>query len=129
MKQPDLIDQHVGRRIRMRRVMIGMSQAELGDRLNLTFQQVQKYERGVNRVGASKLHTICRALDVPVSFMFEGLPGAAGVTGLPLWFMDFLGTPAGQRIAAAIGLIDDPDIREKFAALIESVAARIGKKA
>lgn len=74
------IDVHVGSRIRLRRTLMGMSQERLGEALGLTFQQVQKYERGVNRVGASRLYDLSRVLDVPISFFFDdmadGAPGA-----------------------------------------------------
>src|SRR5437763_2789579 len=68
------IDQHVGSRIRLRRTLMGMSQERLGEALGLTFQQVQKYERGVNRVGASRLFDLSRVLDVPISFFFDDMP-------------------------------------------------------
>jgi len=68
------VDRHVGQRIRARRKMIGLSQSTLADALGLTFQQVQKYENGANRVSASKLYETARCLDVPVSYFFEGLP-------------------------------------------------------
>ncbi len=71
---PSPIDVHVGTRIRLRRTLLGMSQERLGDSLGLTFQQVQKYERGANRVGASRLFDLSRVLDVPVSFFFDDLP-------------------------------------------------------
>ncbi|MGH6853068.1 MAG: helix-turn-helix domain-containing protein, partial [Methylocella sp.] len=73
-KIPNPIDRHVGGRVRMRRVMLGMSQEKLGDALGLTFQQVQKYEKGTNRIGASRLQQISRTLDVPPAFFFEGAP-------------------------------------------------------
>ncbi len=76
---PHPIDVHVGFRVRLRRNLLGMSQEKLGRAIGLTFQQIQKYERGVNRVGASRLFHLSRALDVPVSFFFEDLsPAAAG---------------------------------------------------
>lgn len=71
-KSPSAIDFHVGSRIRMRRLMVGMSQEKLGERLGITFQQVQKYEKGTNRVGSGRLHEIGRILGVPVSYFFEG---------------------------------------------------------
>jgi transcriptional regulator with XRE-family HTH domain len=73
---PRPIDIHVGSRIRLRRTLLGMSQERLGDALGLTFQQVQKYERGLNRVGASRLFDLARVLDVPISFFFDDLPDA-----------------------------------------------------
>lgn len=72
--RPSPIDVHVGSRIRLRRTLLGMSQERLGDQLGLTFQQIQKYERGVNRVGASRLFDLARVLDVPISFFFDDMP-------------------------------------------------------
>lgn len=72
-KSPNMIDLHVGARVRMRRVLIGMSQEKLGEALDLTFQQVQKYEKGLNRIGASRLYQIARVLGVPVSYFYDGL--------------------------------------------------------
>ena len=72
--KPNPIDVHVGARIRLRRTLLGMSQERLGEALGLTFQQVQKYERGVNRVGASRLFDLSRVLDVPISFFFDDMP-------------------------------------------------------
>jgi transcriptional regulator with XRE-family HTH domain len=71
--KPNPIDVHVGSRIRLRRTLLGMSQEKLGDAIGLTFQQVQKYERGANRVGASRLYDLSRVLDVPVSFFFDDI--------------------------------------------------------
>ena len=80
--RPSPIDVHVGSRIRLRRTLLGMSQERLGDQLGLTFQQVQKYERGINRVGASRLFDLARVLDVPISFFFDDMPdGLAGSIG------------------------------------------------
>ena len=73
-KSPNPIDRYVGARVRMRRMMLGMSQEKLGDALGLTFQQVQKYEKGANRIGASRLQHIAVIFQVPVSFFFEGAP-------------------------------------------------------
>src|ERR1700734_2325909 len=83
--RPSPIDIHVGSRIRLRRTLLGMSQERLGDSLGLTFQQVQKYERGVNRVGASRLFDLSRVLDVPISFFFDDMPDslAANFGGVP----------------------------------------------
>jgi transcriptional regulator with XRE-family HTH domain len=80
--RPSPIDVHVGTRIRLRRTLLGMSQERLGEALGLTFQQVQKYERGVNRVGASRLFDLSRVLDVPISFFFDDMPDSlAGAYG------------------------------------------------
>ena len=77
-KAPNPVDQHVGSRVRMRRMMLAMSQTDLGNALGLTFQQVQKYERGTNRISASRLQHICHILQVPVAFLFEGAPSVPG---------------------------------------------------
>ena len=76
--RPSPIDVHVGGRVRLRRTLLGMSQEKLGDALGLTFQQVQKYERGVNRIGASRLFDLSRVLDVPIGFFFDDMPDALG---------------------------------------------------
>ena len=86
--KPNPIDVHVGSRVRLRRTLLGMSQEKLGDAIGLTFQQVQKYERGANRVGASRLFELSRVLDVPVSFFFDELAaesagGAASASANP----------------------------------------------
>ena len=81
-KAPNPIDKHVGSRVRMRRMMMSMSQEKLGDALSLTFQQVQKYEKGTNRVGASRLQAISNVLGVPISFFFQQEPGALNLDGI-----------------------------------------------
>ncbi len=78
--RPSPIDVHVGSRVRLRRTLLGMSQEKLGEALGLTFQQVQKYERGVNRIGASRLFDLARVLDVPIGFFFDDMPDAMGGT-------------------------------------------------
>src|SRR5256885_15946505 len=88
--RPSPIDVHVGSRIRLRRTLLGMSQERLGEALGLTFQQVQKYERGVNRVGASRLFDLSRVLDVPISFFFDDMPDSLASA---------YGGPAGRRPA------------------------------
>src|SRR3954464_10767035 len=105
-KAPNPIDKHVGSRVRMRRMMLSMSQEKLGDALGLTFQQVQKYEKGTNRIGASRLQQISNILQVPVSFFFEGAPNMPGHTGSggmseapsPAYVSDFLATSDGLSL-------------------------------
>ncbi len=100
-KAPNPVDKYVGSRVRMRRIMLGMSQEKLGEALGLTFQQVQKYEKGTNRVGASRLQQISEILQVPVSFLFDGGPsGSANADGFgegasPTYVSDFLATVRG----------------------------------
>ena len=77
-KKPNPVDAHVGSRVRLRRMLLGMSQERLGESMGLTFQQVQKYEKGVNRIGASRLFQISKILDVPVQFFFEEAPHIPG---------------------------------------------------
>src|ERR671914_1569018 len=78
-KAPNPIDRHVGSRVRMRRMIVGMSQEKLGESLGLTFQQVQKYEKGTNRIGASRLQQISKVLGVPIEFFFEGAPNVGSL--------------------------------------------------
>jgi transcriptional regulator with XRE-family HTH domain len=87
LSDPNPVDIHVGKRLRQRRTFVGMTQEQLGAALGITFQQIQKYERGANRIGASRLFDICRILDVPPQFFFEAMPengGAAAVSALSL---------------------------------------------
>src|ERR1700694_4083141 len=97
-KTPNPIDIHVGSRVRMRRLMLGMSQTKLADALGLTFQQVQKYEKGTNRTGASRLYHMAHILQVPVAFFFEGAPTVSGpsqratASSSPTYVYEFLAT-------------------------------------
>ena len=77
-RRSDPVDSHVGSRLRLRRTLLGMSQEKLGNSVGLTFQQIQKYERGANRVGSSRLYQFCKVLDVPVSFFFDEMPSDTG---------------------------------------------------
>lgn len=124
-KSPNPTDKHVGARVRMRRMMLGMSQEKLGDALDLTFQQVQKYEKGVNRIGASRLQQISTVLQVPVSFFFEGQPVAAlREAGMPspTFADDFLSTADGLAIARCFTKITDQKVRHRIVDLIEQIA-------
>jgi transcriptional regulator with XRE-family HTH domain len=129
-KAPNPVDKYVGSRIRMRRIMLGMSQEKLGEALSLTFQQVQKYEKGTNRVGASRLQQIAEILQVPVSFLFEGGPGASiTVDGLseaasPAYVSDFLATSEGLALTRAFTQITDAKLRRSIVDLVERIASR-----
>src|SRR5215472_9678771 len=118
-KAPNPIDQHVGSRVRMRRLMLAMSQEKLGDALGLTFQQVQKYEKGTNRIGASRLHQISHILQVPVAFFFEGAPNLHGSTDRMKeapslsYVSDFLATPEGLLLTKAFMGINEPKLRRR----------------
>src|ERR1700712_1902594 len=131
-KAPNPVDKYVGSRVRMRRIMLGMSQEKLGEALGLTFQQVQKYEKGTNRVGASRLQQISEILQVPVSFLFDGGPsGSDKNEGLsagapPAYVSDFLATSEGLALTRAFTRITDAKLRRSIVELVEQVAAREG---
>src|SRR6267154_4466022 len=112
------IDKHVGSRVRMCRMMLGMSQEKLGNALGLTFQQVQKYEKGTNRIGAGRLHHISHVLQVPVAFFFEGAPhvlgqpkGNGGGAPSPAYVTNFLASSDGLALTKAFMRIKKPELR------------------
>jgi transcriptional regulator with XRE-family HTH domain len=126
-KSPNPIDRHVGSRVRLRRMLIGMSQEKLGDALQLTFQQVQKYEKGANRIGASRLQEIAKILGVPVEFFFDGAPASAAASGFSepagaTHVVDFLATSEGLQLNRAFLRIRDPKVRRKVVELVAAVA-------
>ena len=129
-KAPNPTDKHVGSRVRMRRMMLGMSQEKLGDALGLTFQQVQKYEKGTNRIGASRLQQIAHILQVQVSFFFEGAPAAQtalksdsmGEAPSPAYVSDFLATSDGLALTKAFMQISDAKLRRRIVNLVEQIA-------
>jgi transcriptional regulator with XRE-family HTH domain len=129
-KIPNPIDRHVGSRVRMRRVLVGMSQEKLGEALSLTFQQVQKYEKGTNRIGASRLQQISRILGVPVEYFFEGAPQSQdriaangfGEVSDTTYVADFLATNEGVQLNKAFVRIKDPKLRRKVVELVSAMA-------
>ena len=128
-KQPNPIDIHVGSRVRLRRMMLSMSQEKLGEHLGITFQQIQKYEKGTNRIGASRLQHIARVLQVPVSFFFEDAPGApadgqAGMSEQPQtsYVVDFLSSSEGLQLNKAFVQIKDPKLRRRIIDLVKGMA-------
>jgi transcriptional regulator with XRE-family HTH domain len=126
-KVPDLTDKHVGSRVRMRRMMLKMSQEKLGDALGLTFQQVQKYEKGTNRIGASRLQHISNILQVPVSFFFEGGPHLYRDSGMgeapsPAYVSDFLATSDGLSLTKSFMKIKNSKLRRRIVDLVEHIA-------
>ncbi|HHZ10273.1 MAG TPA: helix-turn-helix transcriptional regulator [Rhizobiales bacterium] len=128
-KKPNPIDVHVGSRIRLRRNMLGMSQEKLGESLGITFQQIQKYEKGTNRVGASRLQAISSILGVPVSFFFEDAPGGEAVEtrgfaedGSATFVVDFLNSAEGIQLNRAFVQISDPRVRRKILELVKTLA-------
>jgi transcriptional regulator with XRE-family HTH domain len=127
LKAPNPIDQHVGSRVRMRRLMLAMSQEKLGFALGLTFQQVQKYEKGMNRIGASRLQQISHILQVPVAFFFEGAPNALAPQGSGSALSmaeidDFISDSEGLRLIRAFMRIDNATLRRRIVMLVQEVA-------
>ena len=128
-KSPDPTDKHVGSRVRMRRLMLGMSQQKLGDALGLTFQQVQKYEKGTNRIAASRLQHLAQLLQVPVPFFFEGAPQAgkkerASDAPSPAYVTEFLSTADGLALTEAYMRIKNAKLRRAIVHLVEEVSDR-----
>ncbi len=128
-KKPNPTDIHVGSRIRMRRNMLGMSQEKLGESLGITFQQIQKYEKGTNRVGASRLQAISDILGVPVSFLFEDAPGNdnAAAKGFSEdssvgFAMEFCSSAEGLQLNRAFVKIGDSKVRRKIIELVKTLA-------
>jgi transcriptional regulator with XRE-family HTH domain len=127
-KAPDPIDRHVGARVRMQRLATKMSQEKLGEALGLTFQQVQKYEKGVNRIGASRLQQIAKVLKVSPSFFFEGAGGdassASGFAEGPQteYVTSFLSTAEGFHLNHSFARIKDPKLRKKVLDLVAALA-------
>jgi transcriptional regulator with XRE-family HTH domain len=122
------VDKHVGSRVRMRRLMLGMSQEKLGDELGITFQQVQKYEKGRNRISASRLQQMCEILQVSIPFFFDGAPQVAGRAAKgaeppsPAYVSDFLATSDGHALMRAFTQISDDKLRRCLVRLVERIS-------
>ncbi|WP_107988501.1 helix-turn-helix domain-containing protein [Breoghania corrubedonensis] len=127
-KAPNPVDVHVGSRIRLRRMMLGMSQEKLGEHLGITFQQIQKYEKGTNRVGASRLQHIATILNVPISFFFEDAPGVGedqpgfAESQPTSYVVDFLSSSEGLALNRAFVRIEDSRVRRRIVDLVRAVA-------
>ena len=126
-KAPNPTDQHIGARVRMRRKMLAMSQEQLADALGITYQQVQKNEKGANRIAASRLQQISHILQVPVAFFFEGAPDAAphGSHGSALsaaQIDDFVSDSDGLRLIGAFMRIDNAALRRRIVMLVQEIA-------
>jgi transcriptional regulator with XRE-family HTH domain len=128
-KDPNPIDKHVGSRVRMRRLMLDMSQEKLADGLGITFQQVQKYEKGTNRISASRLQQASHILDVPVSFFFEQSPEPAGhgrghgASPSAAYVDGFLATSDGLALVKAFMQIDDLTLRRSIVRVVEGIVS------
>jgi transcriptional regulator with XRE-family HTH domain len=122
-------DTHVGKRLRMRRLMLGLSQTKIADALGLSFQQVQKYEKGANRIGASRLRHLSQILEVPEEFFFEGVPQAHGQHHAqtdalsPQYISDYLATPDALDLTKAFMQIPNAKLRRAIVKLVEQLAA------
>jgi transcriptional regulator with XRE-family HTH domain len=129
-KKPDPIDVHVGSRVKLHRKMLGITQEMLGDSLGITFQQVQKYEKGANRISASRLQQIAAILSVPVSFFFEGAPGtpsdAADAIQPADSVVDFISSPEGIQLNKALAGIKDNNLRRVVVNLVKAMAGEEG---
>ena len=125
LRKPSHVDAHVGSRIRLRRKLLGLSQQQLAEQLGLTFQQVQKYERGVNRVSASKLYETAQVLGAPVTHFFEGLDGEPQFNGSPAGeaaVTAFLMTPEGLELATLFPRIPKGRMRHQVLELVRTLA-------
>jgi transcriptional regulator with XRE-family HTH domain len=133
-KKPNPVDAHVGSRVRLRRMLLGMSQERLGESMGLTFQQVQKYEKGVNRIGASRLFQISKILDVPVQFFFEeapyvgdtGQPGGMAEADSEAFILEFLNSREGLELNRAFVKIADAKVRKRVVDLVRTLSADDG---
>jgi transcriptional regulator with XRE-family HTH domain len=132
-KSPNPVDRHVGTKVRMRRILLGMTQEKLGEALGLTFQQIQKYEKGTNRIGASRLQQISTTLQVPPSFFFAGAPSTddaadegadTSVCDAPRAsdVLEFIATVEGVRLNKAFAQITDAKVRKRIVELVTTLA-------
>ncbi|QRE74528.1 helix-turn-helix domain-containing protein [Methylobacterium aquaticum] len=127
-KAPDPVDRHVGHRVRVRRLLVGVSQEKLGDALGVTFQQIQKYEKGANRISASRLRQIADMLGVPVSFFYEGAPRQDGTrsddapeNAVEAGPHDVFWTSQDLQLVRAFQRIGDNQLRRRIISLVEAI--------
>lgn len=129
-KKPHPMDVHAGSRLRLRRMVIGMSQEKLAERMGISFQQIQKYEKGTNRIGASRLWQLARILDVPVQFFFDDasidveppIDSIGGSNAVATALIDFLQSRDGLQLNQAFVRISDPKVRKKLVELAQTLA-------
>ncbi len=135
-KEPNPIDRNVGNRLRMQRILLNMSQEKLGEALGITFQQVQKYEKGINRISASRLQQISQILNVPPSFFFQNATGKStggdetkGVSDISAsqYIVDSLSTSEGLNLNRAFARISEPKIRKRIVDLVTTIADQLEK--
>ncbi len=128
-KSPNEIDRHIGSRVKARRIMLGMSQEKLGEALGLTFQQVQKYEKGMNRISVGRLVDIAKILGVEIHFFFDGIKSGKAESGFaeeesPPYIADVMSTPEGLQLIRTFTAIRNPKIRKSIVQLVVSLAAQ-----
>jgi len=128
-KSTGSIDKEIGSRVRMRRVSIGMSQEKLGDMLGLTFQQVQKYEKGMNRISVARLVEIAKILNVDIDFFFDGIKAGRGEAGFaesgaPPYVADMMSTPEGLQLVRTFAGIKSPRVRKSIVQLVAALASQ-----
>ncbi len=128
-KSTGSIDKEIGSRVRMRRVSIGMSQEKLGDMLGLTFQQVQKYEKGMNRISVSRLVEIAKILSVDIHFFFNGIKSAKAEPGFaeegaPPYVADMMSTPEGLQLVRTFTSIKNPKVRKSIVQLVAALGSQ-----
>jgi transcriptional regulator with XRE-family HTH domain len=126
---PNPVDKHVGSRVRMRRMMLAMSQGKLGDALGITFQQVQKYEKGTNRIGAGRLQEISHILQVPIAFFYESASDGSALntseqgTRSQALIDDCISSPEGLKLVQSFTRIESAMVRRRIVALVQEVAS------
>jgi transcriptional regulator with XRE-family HTH domain len=129
IKSPNPIDKHVGNRLRMRRMMLKMSQEKVGNAVGVTFQQIQKYEKGTNRMSGSRLQQIAEVLSVPVPFFFEGMPRSPARLQIvreapsPAYLTEFLATSEGLALVNAFRRIKNVNLKRSLVRLVEKLTA------
>ena len=131
------VDVHVGARVRVRRTLLGMNQTKLGDAIGVTFQQVQKYENGANRISASRLFDLSRVFDVPIEYFFDDMPKAVAASSpalgvgkakkLPSYQPDPMATRETLELVRAYYKITDPEIRKRLRELTKALGAAVSK--
>jgi transcriptional regulator with XRE-family HTH domain len=122
-RRPDSHDAEIGRRVRVRRLALGMSQTELGKHLGITFQQVQKYEGGVNRIGSGRLQRIAEVLEVPITYFFEGEHDKIAATGDVTSPLDYIKTEGALKLVRAFSQIANSNLRFAIVQIVENMAA------
>jgi transcriptional regulator with XRE-family HTH domain len=139
-RKPNPMDIHVGSRVRLRRMVVGMSQEKLGEQMSLTFQQIQKYEKGTNRIGASRLYQLSLILDVPVQFFFEDAPfavatrdgktnGGFNESRTESYLLDFLNSRDGLELNRAFVKITDSKVRKRVVELVRALSDDVALEA